>query len=150
MYLTRSELPRPGVHRVPGTTVLAARHRAVTCHYSSKCKIPAPIQYNQVILSDHLADEDPPPVQTQASLHSGNLLLKLPAIRDRPLSSLRLSSRKRIWFSKISKGSLGEKMQMYTRTPTTSTQTNPVSASRKSLMLKSGLQKRTSFFPLSA
>ena len=71
-----------------------------------------------------------------------NLLLKSPAMRDRPLASLRLSSRRRIWVSKILKGSLGEKWQLYTRTPATSTQKNPATVSRKSAMLKSGLQKR--------
>ena len=31
---------------------------------SSERKIPAPIQYNQVIPGDHHTDQDPPPVQT--------------------------------------------------------------------------------------
>ena len=35
---------------------------------SSERKIPTPIQYNQVIPSDHLADQDPPPAQTGFSL----------------------------------------------------------------------------------
>ena len=44
---------------------------------------------------------------TRASPHSGDLLLKSPATRDRPLASLKLSSRGRIWVMMISKGSLG-------------------------------------------
>ena len=50
-----------------------------------------------------------PLLSKRASPHSGDLLLKSPAIRERPLTSLRLSLRRRIWFSKISKGSLAEK-----------------------------------------
>ena len=41
--------------------------------------------------------------------HSRYLLLIMPTIRDRPVASLKLSSRRRIWVSKISKRSLGEK-----------------------------------------
>ena len=60
------------------------------------------------------------------------LLLKSPPMRDRPTASLRLFSRSRIWVSKTSKGSLGEKKQLYTRTLSTSTQMNPALDSRKS------------------
>ena len=45
----------------------------------------------------------------RASIRSGDLLLKSPAMRFRPLVSLRLSSRRRIWVSKTSKRSFGEK-----------------------------------------
>ena len=99
-----------------------------------------------------------PLLSRRASPHSGDLLLKSPPMRDRPMASLRLSSRRRIWVSKTSKGSPGEKYQLYTRTPATSTQTNPASVSRKSPMPKSGFQTTmpalldtwaTSFSPLS-
>ena len=42
----------------------------------SKRKIPDPIQYNQVIPSDHLVDQDPPPVQTGFS-PLGQLTIKV-------------------------------------------------------------------------
>ena len=53
---------------------------------SSERKIPSPIQYNQVILSDHLSDQDSPPVQTGFS-PLGRLTIKV-ARNEGPPTSL--------------------------------------------------------------
>ena len=50
-----------------------------------------------------------PLLSRRAFLHSGDLLLKSPPMRIRSTASLRLSSRRRIWASKTSEGSFGEK-----------------------------------------
>ena len=50
-----------------------------------------------------------PLLSRRASPYSVELLLKSPAMGERLLASLRLSSRRRIWVSKTSKRSLGEK-----------------------------------------
>ena len=50
-----------------------------------------------------------PLLSRRSSPHSDDLLLKSPPMRHRLTASLRLSSRRRIWVSNISKGSLGEK-----------------------------------------
>ena len=42
----------------------------------SERKIPAPIQYNQVIPSDHLTDRDSPPVQTGPPTSLSEVFLK--------------------------------------------------------------------------
>ena len=78
----------------------------------------------------------------QASPHSGDLLLKFPAMSVHPTDSLRLSSRRRIRVTKTSNGSFEEKKQMYTHISVTSTQTNFPSLSRMSSTPQSRLHTR--------
>ena len=54
-------------------------------HSSSELKIPAPIQYNQVIPGDHLTDQDSPPVQTGFS-PLGRLTIKVARNKEPPTS----------------------------------------------------------------
>ena len=52
---------------------------------SSERKIPVPFQYNQVIHSDHLADQDPSPIQTGFS-PLGRLSIKVTRNKGPPTS----------------------------------------------------------------
>ena len=102
--------------------------------FSSERKIPAPIQYNQVIPIDHLTDQDPPPVQTDFS-PLGRLTIKVTRNEGPPTS---LSE------TFLKKEDLGLKglERIVGREVAGVQQTNPASVFRKSLMLKSGLQTR--------
>ena len=75
---------------------------------SSERKIPAPIQYIQVIPGDHFSDQDSPPVQTGFS-PLGRLTIKFARNKGPPTSLFEAFLKEEDLGPKISKGSLGEK-----------------------------------------
>ena len=99
---------------------------------SSERKIPDPIQYNQVIPSDHLADQDPPPVQTDF-FPLRRLTIKVARNKGPPTSlSKAFLEEKDLGLKDLE----GIAVHAYHH------QTNPASVSRKSPILNSGLQTR--------
>ena len=108
---------------------------------SSEHKIPVPIQYNQVFPSDHLIDQDSPPIQTSFSL-LGRLTIKVARNKGPPTSlseafleeeNLGLKDLKRIVGREVV-GVHTHPRQLHPNEPRVGFQKGP--------MLKSGLQTR--------